>query len=406
LGGIEESTVIGSGLRTTAANATIVNSFLVRFLDYNDYGGGGHISDSIPGVLAVAEREKSNGRDFLASLVIPYELGERFAKAAAGYGPGPAEGEAGEFAVDIKAMPGFCEVGAGLIMPAALGRLMKLNEEQIANAIGICACHSITLKVLDSDREENSMSKNLRYGWSSYNAILSCMLAKEGFTGPIRVVEGQNGIEEVVLGTKLNLQELLDFSGWRILKIRNKAIPVCAIITGQALAAIDIVREHDLKPDDIVAVSIKTDQPLHHTTCLPKKYPRNAESADHSTYYIIAAAIKERKVDIETVEPDKFTDPVILDLIEKIALEVDPSLPMSGAVVTITTKDGRSFHKDIPNSFGNDPLTDAELEEKFRQMAIKYIPEKQIQKIFSTIWNLEDLNDMGKLMALLVFKAR
>jgi 2-methylcitrate dehydratase len=74
--------------------------------------------------------------------------------------------------------------------------------------------------------------------------------------------------------------------------------------------------------------------------------------------------------------------------------------------VTITTQDGRAFHKDIPNNFGNDPLTDEDLEEKFRQMAIKYIPEKQIQKIFSTIWNLEGLNDMGKLMALLVFKAR
>src|SRR5512136_1380603 len=64
LGGVQESTIFGSGLRTSALNATLVNSLLVRFLDYNDLGGGGHNSDAIPSILAIAEREKVRGRDF------------------------------------------------------------------------------------------------------------------------------------------------------------------------------------------------------------------------------------------------------------------------------------------------------------------------------------------------------
>lgn len=84
LGGVEEATVFGSGLRTSAPNATIVNSFLVRFLDANDLGGGGHNSDAIPAILAVSEREKANGRDFITALVISYELGARFMEAAGG----------------------------------------------------------------------------------------------------------------------------------------------------------------------------------------------------------------------------------------------------------------------------------------------------------------------------------
>lgn len=80
ISGIEEATVIGSGLRTTALNATLVNSFLVRFLDCNDVGGGGHNSDAIPALLAVSEREKSNGINFITSLVISYELGARFSE--------------------------------------------------------------------------------------------------------------------------------------------------------------------------------------------------------------------------------------------------------------------------------------------------------------------------------------
>lgn len=64
LGGVEEATVFGSGLRTSAPNATIVNSFLVRFLDANDLGGGGHNSDAIPAILAVCEREKEERTGF------------------------------------------------------------------------------------------------------------------------------------------------------------------------------------------------------------------------------------------------------------------------------------------------------------------------------------------------------
>ena len=84
LGGPEEATLFGSGLRTSALNATLVNSFLVRFLDYNDLGGGDHNSDAISGILAVAEREKTDGKDFLTALVISYELGARVVESISG----------------------------------------------------------------------------------------------------------------------------------------------------------------------------------------------------------------------------------------------------------------------------------------------------------------------------------
>src|SRR3990172_3717022 len=119
LGGPEEATVFGSGWRTSAQHATLVNCFLVRFLDYNDVGGGGHNSDSIPSLLAIAEREKASGRDFLTSLVISYEIGDRFKESAAG------------FSFKEK---GWCpDIRGGLNMPPALGRLLGLTVEQIAH---------------------------------------------------------------------------------------------------------------------------------------------------------------------------------------------------------------------------------------------------------------------------------
>ena len=137
------------------------------------------------------------------------------------------------------------------------------------------------------------------------------------------------------------------------------------------------------------------------------KYPRNGESADHSAFYANAIAIKERAFGPEAFEPEKFTDPVVLDLIERITVEADPSMPVYGyqGMSEITTKDGRWFQKrvEVPHGLGDDPLTDGELEDKFREMAIKYMGEEQIQKIFGTVWNLESLEDMNALTRLMVF---
>src|ERR1051326_2735944 len=96
LGGPQEATVFCSGLRTSAPNAALVNSFLVRFLDYNDCGGGGHNSDGIPSILALAEREKVDGKALITSLVISYELGARVRRSI------PVSLEAKGWTTDIR----------------------------------------------------------------------------------------------------------------------------------------------------------------------------------------------------------------------------------------------------------------------------------------------------------------
>ena len=395
--GPAEATIFGSGRRVSAPNATLVNSFLVRFLDSNDLGGGGHNSDAISAILAVSEREKAGGQDFLTSLVISYELGSRFRDSITG--------------TPITTKGWTPDVRGGLNMPPSLGRLMGLNEEQIANAIGICASRSLPIGILDAHREENAMNKNLRFGFVAYDAIISCMLAKKGFTGSVRIVEGESGLRQSVLHGDMDLERLVDFSGWRILKTRHKALCSNSTTQGHVEATLAIVREHDLKPEDIASVRIRAGlREALHTTTFSKKYPRNGESADHSAFYANAIAIKERAFGPDSFEPEKFTDPVVLDLIEKITVEADPSLPEKGAqgISEITTRDGRWFQKHIitPHGFGDDPLTDDELEDKFREMATKYMGKEQIQKIFDTVWNVEKLDAMSKLAALMVFKSR
>ncbi len=397
IGGTPEATLFGSGKCSTALNATLLNSFLVRFLDFNDVGGGAHNSDSIPGILAISEREKASGKDFLTAVVISYELGARV-KESTGKTWGETWGGKG-WTPDVR---------GGLSMPPALGKLMGMNEAQIANAIGICASHSLPLGILDTNNEENTMSKNLRFGFVAYNAVLACIMAKQGFTGPERVVEGEKGLRQVVLQGNMDLERLMDFSGWRILHTRHKFLPANISTIGHTLATLEIVQEHDLKPEDIAAVHIKAGlRETQHTTYVAKKYPRNAESADHSAYYANAIAIKERAYGPGSFDPQKFADPVVLNLIEKITVEPDPDIPEMSLQGTseITTKDGRKFEKcvQVPHGFGDDPLTDMELEDKFAKMAVKYISEKQIRKIFDAIWKIETLDGMDRLTTLMAF---
>src|SRR5262249_12309322 len=147
------------------------------------------------------------------------------------------------------------------------------------------------------------------------------------------------------------------------------------------------------------------------------KYPRNAESADHSAFYTNAIAILEREVGPASADPRKFGDPRVVDLIEKMHVSVDPAFPPRkkfealyfedtgrDGISEIVLKDGRRFKKHVllPKGFGTDPLTDKELEEKFADQASLYMEKSQIQKIFDAVWSVDKLDDMGKLMALMV----
>ncbi len=401
IGGPQEATIFCSGLRTSALNAALVNSFLVRFLDYNDIGGGRHNSDALSSILAVAEREKVSGKDFLTSLVISYELGGRFQDSV-------AVNPLGEIPVQktLEEKGWTNDIRGGLIQPPALGRLMGLNEAQIANAIGICLSHALPLGIIDANREENMMVKNIRFGWVAHDAILACMLARNGFTGPVRVVESEAGIRKVIAHDEMDLERLMDFSGWRILNVRFKDMPLNATTAAHVSATIGIVKEQDLEPEDIAAVRIRASvRESRHTTTPAKKYPRNAESADHSACYANALAIKERAFGPDSFKPEKFTDPVVLDLIEKIIVEGDPSLGRYQGVSEIRTRDGRCFEKriDLPHGLGADPLTDKELEEKFSGVASKHMRNEHIRKIFDACWNAEQLADVSQLTKLMVF---
>jgi 2-methylcitrate dehydratase len=398
LGSPGEVTVIGSARRLGLLQGALLNSLLVRFLDLNDLGGGGHNSDAIAALLAVAERERSSGLELLTAIVVSYEIGARFGDAVSPALVGaPISGS-------LEDKGWTKDIRAGLNQPPAIGRLLGLNEGQIANAIGICMSHTLPLGILDAHREENTMAKNIRFGWASHDAILACLLARRGFTGPLRVVESEVGIRTVVARGEMELERLTDFGGWRILGTRFKSLAANGSTHGHVLATLALVEEHDLKPNDILEVRLRVPvREMRHTTAPPKRYPRNAESADHSAYYANAVAIVDRSFGVESTAPAKFVDPTVLDLIDRITVEPDPELGYYAGVSRITTRDGRTLERrvDQPHGFGSDPLSDEELTAKFRGLASRRLPSGQVERLAAVIWNLETCPDVRQLTALM-----
>lgn len=387
--GREEATVIGSGEKVSAGDAALANIFLVHALGYNDLGGGGgHNSDTIPAILAVAEKENVSGKDFLTSVVLSYELGGRFTDAVGGiFGYAPKG-----FPFDIR---------GGISIPPCLGRMMGMNAWQIANAIGICASHSIPLGILDTNNEENFHAKNLRMGFVGRDAIEACILAKNGFTGPMRVVEGDHGYSTTLL-SGIDLEKAVDWSGWRIFGSRFKNICADSTTMGMVQVTIKLVTENDLHPEDIEHVLIQSGRRAYgHTSAKCKKYPRNVETCDHSAYYATAVAIKDRKYTINAMDPKQWDDPTVLELIDKIEArptdEIDES--GSGGIVDIWTKDGRHYHGMCKEAYGmgETELTEKELEAKFREMVELRFSKEHTDRLIDMILNVDKLESIREL---------
>ena len=177
LGGTPEATLIGTGHRTNAANAALMNSLLVRALDYNDIyweQDPSHPSDIIFGAISPAEALGRDGRETLTAMVIAYELEMRWCLAC---------------------FPGVREVGwhhatlTQLVSPFVAGRIYGLDADQLVAAAGISGSSHYTLGGVVAGHLTNM--KNTADPLATQAGVLAAMMALEGYEGPVEVIEGK-----------------------------------------------------------------------------------------------------------------------------------------------------------------------------------------------------------------------
>ena len=396
IAGPGKATVIGTGKRMDPVSASLANALMIRCMDYNDIywkQDPSHPSDIFPAALACCEREQSNGKELIVGLVLGHEFEMRLCEAAF-----PGVRERGWHHATLTAFAS----------PIVAGRALNLRWEQIQHAVGISASRHCTLGAVTAGKL--TMMKNTVDPMATQSGVLAALLAEKGYTGPEHVIDGKEGLTHV-FGPEWKLNLLIDGLGesWRITQCGMKAFPTEALTHTPISAVLDIVKTNDLHPDQVEKVQIRSLARAADILSDPSKYdPHTKETADHSLPYVIAAAIAERQVTPVQFEMKKIMDPTIRAQLKKVEVVADPEIEkvfpaLQRVIVTITATDGRSFTSqlDFPKGDPRNPLSDQEVEEKFSALAEGVLTAPAQRKLKDAVWNLEKLDSVSQLMALM-----
>ena len=390
------TTVIGTGKKIDPVSASFANALMIRCMDYNDIywkQDPSHPSDIFPAALACCERAKSDGRELIVGLVLGHEFEMRFCEAA---------------------FPGIRERGwhhatlTAFVSPLVAGRALHLSWDQIQHAVGISASCHCTLGAVTAGKL--TMMKNTVDPMATQSGVLAALMAEKGYTGPEHVVDGKEGLTHC-FGPEWKLNLLTDGLGdsWRITQCGMKAFPTEALTHTPISAVLDLIKTNDLKADQVERVQIRSLARAADILSDPSKYdPRTKETADHSLPYVIASAIVDRQVTPAQFEMKKIMDPAIRAQLKKVEVVADPEIEkvfpaLQRVVVNITTIEGRTFSKqlDYPKGDPRNPLTDAEVEEKFAALADGVLSAGAQKKLIDAIWRLEKVGSVSKLMSLM-----
>lgn len=391
LGGKKQSTIIGYGEKTNAANATLMNSLLIRAMDYNDIyweQDPSHPSDIIPAALSVGEWKEADGREILVGIVIAYEIEIRLCNAA---------------------YPGIREIGwhhaslSQFVSPLVAGRMMGLNEEQLISAVGISGSSHFTLGGVVAGALTNM--KNTADPMAVEAGVRAAILSEKGYEGPRKVFEGKEGLFEVLNSVRWEEDKITEGLGenFYLKKSGYKAFPTEALTHQPITATLEVMEENNIKPDEVKEVIVETTTRGADILSDDSKYkPDTKETADHSLPYCIAVATIKGNVLPSDFEKEELKNKKVRNLLPRIKVvankEIDRLFPsVKRAIVTVKTERG-DFTKQEDHAKGRPerPLSDDELKDKFRANAEGIIGENRINTIIDNTLNLEKYKNIKK----------
>jgi len=397
LGGHPHATIIGHGTKANLGNAALMNSLLIRAMDYNDIywkQDPSHPSDIIPAALAPAEYRQLSGKDLLIGILICYEL---------------------ELRLCLAADPGVREVGwhhaslSQFVAPLVAGRMLGLGEDQMVAACGISGSSHFTLGGVVAGHLTNM--KNTADPMATEAGVRAALLASTGYSGPVELFEGKEGVFEVVSNVAWDPDKMLSGLGeeFLITDCGYKAFPTEALTHQPITAVLELMTDNDVDPHDITEILVETTTRGADILSDPSKYaPRTKETADHSLPYCIAVAATKGNVLPSDFEEEALKDPFVWQMLPKIRVVANPEIDglfpkVKRAVVTVKTTDGQTYRvqEDHAKGRAERPLSDAELTDKFRANASHAMSDAALNRIVDATMNVEEEDNVADYMDLL-----
>ena len=381
--------VLCFGDRLPAESAAFINTTMIRNLDFNDRYPGGHPSDCLGALLALAGATKVDGKRFIASMIVIYEVFARLSDATKLSRHGWDQG----YAVGIATAAGVCN-------------LLKLATEATAHAVGIVAAANLPLRVTRSG--ELTPWKNVATAYATRNGLFAALLAAEGMIGPANAFEGRNGLWEKVTGP-FELAPFPNRGGVYLTpRVQLKYWPIETNGQPAVWAALELRAKAD--PRDLKAIDVFTSKfTWFEIGSEPQKWdPKTRETADHSLPYIFARALVDGPIRVSSFSDEAVRDASLRPLMQKITVIPDEAiealLPAKTLLrVVATATDGTRYCVEVVNPLGHpdNPMQNHHIEEKFMTLAEPVLGKDPCRKALDRWWRVESSDDVSALMQLL-----
>jgi len=371
-----QATVLGRKEKLDVLHASLMNGISSHIFDYDDTHLRTIIHPAGPvasAILALAEYQAVSGRDFLNALVLGVEAECRIGNAV---------------------WPNHYDIGwhitgtAGVFgSAAAVGKLLKLNEQQMVWALGLAASQPVGLREMFG-----TMTKSFSPGRAAQNGFTAALLASKNYTCSNQGIEAPRGWANV-LSTAHNYSEITEKLGQTYEISINTYKPfACGVVIHPTLdACIQLRNQYKLTADQIDRVELKVHPLVLELT--GKKTPQTGLEGKFSVYYAAAVALMQGAAGERQFSDKLAKDPAVVALRDRVMTTIDPAMGPEQVRVIVTLKDGRKLEKYIDNVIGSvkNPMSDTALEGKFADLAQGVIPAAQARKVMDLCWGVEKL---------------
>lgn len=396
LGRSDEATVF-AGERSSAGGAALANGVASHILEFDDVHKGSTLHGAapiLPAALGVAERERADGRAFLLATILGYEAGLRVGEAV-----NPSH-------YHYWHPTGTCATFGAAV---AAGSLLGLDAARMRDALGSAGTQASGLWEFNAD---GAMSKHLHPGKAAFNGVLAADLARLGFTGAGRILEGERGFFRATSAAH-DGGRIVDGLGtrWKIGENCYKLHACCGHTHTAIDTALDLRRRRGWSGDEaarqVEEVRIALYGPGYEIVRQPD--PRTPYGAKFSAAYCVATALLEGQVGLaqfaaERFGPDGATLPAARALLGRTRVVVDPGLTALypgrwPARLTLRIADGSVIEggADYPRGNPENPVPPATLEDKFRGLVAPHHGDALAERVIGAVSGLEDCPDVAAL---------
>ena len=392
--------VIGTKERAPFVYAALANGTSSHAIEMDDVNNESSLHPGVvvfPAALGTSEMLGSDGKSFIEAVVSGYEVVIRLGKALGpentyrrGFHPTAI---CGTFGSSVTA-----------------SKIMGLKEERMVSAMGIAGSQAAgSMEYL----AQGAWTKRFHAGWAAHSGMIAAQLARKGFQGPTSIIEGRDGFLHAY-SNGADASKVLEGIGseFEILRTSVKPHACCRYMQPPIDGVLKIVRENDLRPDQIEKVRLgilRAGAPLIAEPIENKYRPQSIVEAQFSMPFGAAVAVLYRRAGLGEFHLSKINSEEVKRMMRQVECVVDPDLDQTFpkqwcATAEIFTKDGKRYFTKIeyPKGDPENPLSWEELIHKFNDLSGRFLTRERRLKIVDQVKKLEKIRDLQKWSPLLL----